>query len=281
MTLLGDAQMLARSLLFAPANRPDLFQKFPRLKADLFALDLEDGTPPAERPAARGALQASISAARGDHKGRLFVRINPAGSTDFVADLDAVHGSGADGIILAKTGHAQEIVSLRTDLPVIAGIESIDGVMNAAAIAASPSVLAVYFGAEDFAAEMGARRTPDGWEVFHARSQVVLAAKAAKVKALDQVVLNLREDALFRQDATFGRNLGYDGKMCVHPRQIDLANEIFAPAPAEIDYARRLIAAYEAAQSRGEATIDFEGRMVDGPVLKAAQSVLAAAGQAP
>ena len=273
--------MLARSLLFAPANRPDLFQKFPRLTADLFALDLEDGTPPAERPAARASLRASVSAARGDHKGNIFVRMNPAGSIDFADDLDAVLGSGADGIILAKTARARDILSLRTDLPVIAGIESIDGVIDAAAIAACPSVFAVYFGAEDFAAEMGARRTAEGWEVFHARSQVVLSAKAARVKALDQVVLDLRDEAVFRQDATFGRNLGYDGKMCVHPRQVDLANEVFAPAPAEIDYARRLVAAYAAAQSRGEATIDFEGRMVDGPVLKAAQAILAAAALAP
>jgi citrate lyase subunit beta/citryl-CoA lyase len=272
--------MLARSLLFAPANRPDLFRKFPQLKADLFALDLEDGTPPAERQAARASLKDSIRAARGDRSGHLFVRINPAGSPDFAADLDAVEGSGADGIVLAKAERAEDIASLRGDLPVIAGIESIAGVLNARVIAAGPCVVAVYFGAEDFAADMGARRTPDGLEVLYARSRVVLAAKAAGVKALDQVVLHLKDDAQFRRDGTLGRDLGYDGKMCIHPRQVELANELFAPTAAEIDQARRLVAAYEAAQSRGVATIDFEGRMVDGPVFKTALSVLAAAGQA-
>lgn len=273
--------MLVRSLLFAPANRQDLFRKFPQIKADLFVLDLEDGTPPGQRPAARAELKESIRVARGERSAKLFVRINPVGSPDFANDLDAVTGSGADGIVLAKAGNAEEVASLQTHLPLIAGIESIDGVLNAFAIAAGPSVIAVYFGAEDFAAEMGARRTPEGMEVLYARSRVVLAAKSAKVAALDQVVLDLKDDALFRRDAATGRNLGYDGKMCIHPRQVDLANESFAPTQTEIDYARRLISAYSEAQSRGEATIDFEGRMVDGPLFKTALSILAAAQREP
>ena len=136
--------MLVRSLLFAPANRPDLFGKFPRLEADLFALDLEDGTPPNARATARADLADAVRAARGKRSGHLFVRINPAGSPDFAADLAAAQGAGVDGLILAKTESAAEVARLRTDLPVIAGIESIAGVMNAAAIAAAPSVFAVY-----------------------------------------------------------------------------------------------------------------------------------------
>lgn len=272
--------MLVRSLLFAPANRPDLFGKFPRLEADLFALDLEDGTPADARAAARAGLADAVRAARGTRSGKLFVRINPAGSSDFAPDLAAAQGAGVDGLILAKTESAADVARLRTDLPVIAGIESIAGVMNAAAIAAGPSVFAVYFGAEDFAADMGARRTPEGLEVLYARSRVVLAAKAARVRALDQVVLDLKDETLFRRDATLGRNLGYDGKLCIHPRQIALANEVYAPTPGEIDHARRLVAAYDAARARGEATLDFEGRMVDGPVYKTALATLAAAGPA-
>lgn len=270
--------MFARSLLFAPANRPDLFGKFPRLDADLFVLDLEDGTPPAERPAARRRLKDSIQAARGDHEGRLFVRVNPANSQEFRADLEALAGSGADGVVLAKAEHSEEIAMLETGLPVITGIESVRGVLNVSAIAGADGVVAVYFGAEDFATEMGARRTAEGLEVLYARSRVVLAAKAAGVLALDQVVLDLRDDARFLSDAETGRGLGYDGKMCIHPRQVDLANQAFAPTAEEVDYARRLLAAYEAAEARGEATIDFEGRMVDGPLVKASQSVLRAAG---
>lgn len=271
--------MIARSLLFAPANRPDLFGKFPSLQADLFVLDLEDGTPQAERPRARAELAASVRSARGDHAGRLYVRINPTGTADFPDDLAAVRASGADGIVLAKAASAADIALLGGGLPVIAGIESITGVVNAMEIAASPGVVAVFIGSEDFAAEMGARRTRHGLEVLYARSRVVLAARAAGVRALDQVVLDFRDDALFREDASLARDLGYDGKMCIHPRQVALANEAFTPTPAEVDHAARLVAAYASAHARGQATIDFEGRMVDGPLYKTSLAILAAAGQ--
>jgi len=267
--------MFARSLLFAPANRPDLFSKFPRLEADLFVLDLEDGTPPAERAEARARLASSVESARGDRaRGSLFVRINPIATPDCREDLEAVRGSGADGIVLAKAESGDEIATLVSGIPVIAGIESIGGVLKATEIASAPSVVAVYFGAEDFAAEMGARRTREGLEVLYARSRVVLAAKTSRVRALDQVVVDFRDDERFRQDALFARNLGYDGKMCIHPRQLALANEAFAPTAEEIDYARRLLSAFEEARARGEATIDFEGRMVDGPLVKSARSIL-------
>ncbi len=270
--------MLLRSLLFAPANRRDLLAKFPSCPADCYSPDLEDGTPPASREGARSALAENLVAARGGRPdARVFVRVNPVGTPDCALDLAAAEAAGADGIVLPKTESAADLASLGTRLPVIAGIESIRGVIHAVEIAAASGVAAVYFGAEDFAAEMGGRRTPDGHEVLFARSQVVLAAKAGGVKALDQVVIDIRDDAQFRRDAAAGRNLGYDGKMCLLPRQVALANEAFAPSAAELDHARRLVAAYEAAAARGAGTIDFEGQMVDPPVLKAAQALLAAA----
>lgn len=271
--------MRARSLLFAPANRPDLFGKFPRYDADILVLDLEDGTPPDARPAARAALAESLRTARGPGTAMLCVRVNPAGSPDFADDVAAVKASGADGIVLAKADAADDVARLDTALPVIAGIESIAGVRNVDRIAAASGVVAVFFGAEDFAAEMGARRTRVGLEVLYARSRVVLAARAAGVKAIDQVVLDFRDDALFREDAASARNLGYDGKMCIHPRQIALANEAFTPTDAEVAYAARLVQAYDAAVAAGQATIGFEGRMVDGPLYKSSLAVLAAAGR--
>ena len=268
---------IVRSLLFAPANRPDLFSKFPQLAADAFALDLEDGTPAGERQTARSRLAQSVRIARGDGKALIFVRINAVDTPDFAEDMEAVKASDADGILLPKARQARDLAAVGPGLPVIAGIESIEGVLNAVTIAASAAVAAVYFGAEDFAAEMGARRTAQGLEVLYARSHVVLAARAARVGALDQVVTDFRDDAQFRKDAAVGRDLGYDGKLCIHPRQVDLANEVFAPSAAEVERARRLVAAFRAAEARGEATIDFEGQMVDGPVVKAALSILAKA----
>jgi citrate lyase subunit beta/citryl-CoA lyase len=266
--------MLMRSLLFAPANRREHLAKFPSIPADVFVPDLEDGTPAAEREGARGGLAESLGPARGGRP--IFVRVNAVGTSDFPADLAAVRGAGVDGLVLPKAECAADIAALGAGLPVIAGIESIRGVLNAVEIAACPGVVAVYFGAEDFAADMGARRTPVGHEVLYARSRVVLAAKAAGVKAIDQVVVQIRDDDQFRRDAAAGRDLGFDGKMCLLPRQVTLANELFGPSAAEIDHARRLVAAYESARSRGAGAIDFEGRMVDEPILKAAQAILAA-----
>jgi len=159
-----------------------------------------------------------------------------------------------------------------------AGIESIRGVVNAVALcAAHPRVTSVYFGAEDFIADMGGRRSAVGNEVLYARSQVIIAAKAARITALDQAVLEIRDDTQFREDAARGRDLGYDGKICVLPRQVAIANEVFSPKPEEVVYARRLIETYERATAAGIGTIDFEGKMIDGPLLKRAQRTVALA----
>ena len=120
------------------------------------------------------------------------------------------------------------------------------------------------------------RRTPRGDEVYAARSMVVMAAKAAGLLAIDQAVVDIRNDALFLEDAARGRDLGYEGKICVTPGQVNLSHQAFSPTPEERDYARRLVATYEEATARGIGTIDFEGRMIDGPLLKRAQAILAA-----
>lgn len=274
--------MLIRSLLFAPANRHEMIAKFPRIRADLFVLDLEDAVPAADRPAARASLAQAVAIARqGERRHTVFVRINDLRSADCPSDVVALKACAVDGVVLPKAESAEDIARLvtmlGTPLPILAGIESIRGVLDCVAIAAAAPVVGVYFGAEDFAADMGARRSPDSTEVLYARSRVVLAAKAARVNAIDQAVVEVRDDEQFRRDSTRGRDLGYDGKICLLPRQVDLANEAFGPSAAEIDHARRLIAAYEVAKASGRGAIDFEGRMVDEPVLKHALGVMAAA----
>ena len=273
-----------RSLLFAPANRLEMLAKFARIAADLFVLDLEDAVPAASRPATRAQLREAMEAARrGGEPRRIFVRVNPARSADFAPDLRALRDCGADGVVLPKAESADDIQCVQAALgtaaalPIIAGVESIGGVLHCRQIAAADGVAGLYFGAEDFAAEMGARRTLEGQEVLYARSRVVLAAKAARVIALDQVVVQVRDEEQFRRDSQRGRDLGYDGKMCLLPRQVELANELFGPTAQEVDYARRLIAAYEEAKAQGRGAIEFEGGMVDEPLLKRAAGILAAA----
>ena len=161
---------------------------------------------------------------------------------------------------------------------IVGGLESIAGVARAGALcAADPAVAAVYFGAEDLASELGARRTPEATEVLYARSQVLLHAKAARIGAIDQAVVEVRDDSHFERDAVAGRCLGYDGKICLLPRQLAVAHRVFSPGADEVAQARRLVAAYQAALARGVGTIDFEGRMIDGPLLKRAERIVAMA----
>ncbi len=279
-----------RSLFFAPANRPELVAKFPRFIADCYVIDLEDGTPPADKAGARAGLAALVSQVRQQPlPGVLTVRVNEPESDHYLDDLAAAWASDADGIVIPKLETLAQLYPalhwlrrLERDAPraaprfIVGGLESIAGVANAAALChAHPGLTAVYFGAEDLASELGARRTPQALEVLYARSQVLLHAKAARIVAIDQAVLEIRDDSHFEADALTGRSLGYDGKICLLPRQLEVANRVFRPSDAELDFARRLITRYTEAMSQGLGTIDFEGKMVDGPLLKRSQRLVA------
>ncbi len=282
--------LIIRSLFFAPANRADLVGKFPRFSADCHVVDLEDGTPAAEKASARDGLAALASGLRTQRlRGLLTVRVNEPGSDHYLDDLAAALDSDIDGIVIPKLESVDQLFPalhrlrrLDRDRPrrqprfIVGGLESIGGVANAAALcAADPSVAAVYFGAEDLASELGARRTPGSVEVMYARSQVLLHAKAARIVAIDQAVVEIRDDQHFESDANVGRDMGYDGKICLLPRQLDVANRVFRPSDAELEHARRLIAFYDEATARGIGTVDFEGKMIDGPLLKRAQRLVA------
>jgi citrate lyase subunit beta/citryl-CoA lyase len=160
---------------------------------------------------------------------------------------------------------------------VLAGIETALGVADARILLAQPRVAAAYFGAEDFIADMGGIRSEGNMEVLYARSQVALAGRLAGVPTLDQVVTDFRNDGAFERETREARALGFRGKLCIHPRQVPLANAGFLPSPAEVEHARRLLLAYERASASGVAAIDFEGQMVDEPLAARARQILAAA----
>lgn len=282
---------MIRSLFFAPANRPELVAKFHRFGADCCVIDLEDGTPEAEKERARAMLAETVAAAHaGGIRGRLAVRVNVPGSRHYLEDLRAAFACDIDGIVIPKLetpeqafpavhwiDHLDATAPRATPRTIVGGIESVRGVLNAVALCDTVRHMgSVYFGAEDFAADIGGRRTPGGAEVATARSMVVMAASAAGLIAIDQAVLDIRDGDLYGRDAAFGRDLGYQGKICVAPAQVKLAHAAFSPTPEERVYARRLVDTYEAALARGIGTIDFEGRMVDGPLLKRSLAVLAA-----
>jgi citrate lyase subunit beta/citryl-CoA lyase len=281
---------MIRSLFFAPANRPDLVAKFPRFGADCCVIDLEDGTPPGEKQRAREMLRETVAQVRAAGlAGMLTVRVNVPASPHYLADLEAAFTSDVDGVVIPKLEDVEQafpavhwIGRLDADAPraksrtIVGGIESVRGVLKAVDICARTQHMgSVYFGAEDFAADIDGRRTPRGDEVYTARSMVVMAARAAGIVAIDQAVVDIRNEAQFNEDAARGRDLGYQGKICVTPGQVKLAHKAFSATPQEREYAARLVATYEAAMARGIGTIDFEGRMIDGPLLKRAQAVLA------
>jgi citrate lyase subunit beta/citryl-CoA lyase len=277
-----------RSALFAPANRPDMAPKMPRSNPDAVILDLEDGTPPAAKEEAR-AMAAESAAALHEtgYAGVVLLRVNSPDTNLFEGDLRAYADGPFDGVVVPKTETAAQVLGIEarlTELGVpdrlaIWGLESVRGVVEAVpALGASQQGVAAYFGAEDYIADLGGRRTARGEETFYARTQVAMACRLAGMTAIDQVVTALRDEDRFRQDAQFALDVGFGGKMCVHPAQVPVCNALFTPAPEAVDRAQRLLACYEDALEAGNATADFEGQMIDGPLVTQARQVLERAG---
>jgi citrate lyase subunit beta/citryl-CoA lyase len=154
-------------------------------------------------------------------------------------------------------------------------VETALGLLRAHDIAsASPRVVAVCFGGEDFCADVGAIRTKQGTEIAHARAHVVVAARAAGVPALDTVFTDLDDLGGLEEDATFARRLGFRGKVVIHPRQLETVNRVFTPSAEEVRKARRVVAAFEEASERGEGAISVDGKMIDVAVVAHARQVL-------
>ncbi len=274
-----------RSLLTVPGNRPDVAAKVPRCAPDAVFLDLEDAVPAGAKQQARAATRSAAEDLMRANSGlAVFVRVNAISTPWFEGDIAEALLPALAGVVVPKLESQPDVAavaeSLRragcADLPVMAGIETARGVAQAEDVLRGP-VRWCYFGAEDFVADMGGVRTPANLEVLYARSRVALAARLADVHAIDQIVADFRDDARYLADASEGRALGYRGKLCIHPRQVPLAHRAFSPSEDEVDRARRLLAAYEAAAARGEAALAFEGEMVDEPMARRARATLEAA----
>jgi citrate lyase subunit beta/citryl-CoA lyase len=268
-----------RNPLFVPGGRPELLPKVARSAPDAVFVDLEDAVPPTEKETARKLVVEALTTTRLEVALAL-VRINPVDSTWHDLDVAAcagLIGAGVlDGVVLPKFEHPGQLLTLRAALPegalVVGGLETALGIADARPLcAAGPD--AVYFGAEDFALDLGGRRTPGGQEVLFARSQVVLAAALAGVTALDQAVVAVRDLEAFRRDAEAGRDLGFDGKICLHPDQVALGAEIYTPSAEEIAHAEAVIAA----AATGVGVLD--GAMVDAVHVRMAEMVLVRAGE--
>jgi citrate lyase subunit beta/citryl-CoA lyase len=253
--------------LFCPADRPERFDKA-AAAADVVILDLEDGVAPADRAAARDALRRTEFDPE-----RTVVRVNPAGTDDHAADLDALPRTAFHRVMLAKTESADQVAQL-SPLQVVALCETPRGVLNASSIAESPGVVAVMWGAEDLVAGLGGRssRFPDGRYrdvARHARSAVLLAAGAARKPAIDSVFLSIKDLDGLAAEAADAVQVGFAAKACIHPSQVPVIRNAFAPTPQEVDWAKRVLAA--AAGRPG--VFQYEGMMVDEPVLRQARAI--------
>lgn len=261
-----------RSMLFVPANRPDLAAKAPRSAPDLIVLDLEDAVPPQEKDAARLGLGDAVAAASGSGT-PVAVRVNPVGSSWFDDDLGALPPEVV-AVVVPKLDTADAAAAAgAARAPVVAGIETVRGVATAPQWL-SGGLAGCYFGAEDYVADLGGVRTPGNEEVATARALVGMAARLAGIPALDMVTLDFGDDDRYLREAAEARALGYAGKLCIHPAQVALAHRAFTPTREELDRARRLLAAYDGAVAAGRATLAFEGEMVDEVVAKRARAVL-------
>lgn len=279
--------MRLRSVLFAPADRPDLLRKLPRSEPDAVVIDCEDGTALAAKSEAREHARVVGDEIAGEVA--VWVRVNGTETDWFDGDIRWAIGDRCSGIVvpvvesqiqLDAVLHAFEAVG-RPPLPVIAGLETARGVADARDILTHQSVAAAYFGAEDYIADLGGVRTESNLEVLHARSEVALAGRLTQVPVLDQVVVAFQDESRFRREAAEARAMGYAGKMCIHPSQVLHANDAFTPGTAEVTFARRVIAAHAAAQREGRGVSVVDGRMIDEPLVAQARRTLELAGLSP
>jgi citrate lyase beta subunit len=280
-----------RSLLFVPGDSRRKIEKAAAIGADVVCLDMEDGVALNQKQAARDSIREALSALDFGRSERM-IRINAYDTALKTDDVSQTITARPDSVLIPKVEGADAVRWLEAQLTVaeathgwpegriemLAMVETARGIVNLKEIASASSRLsALIFGAEDLAGDIGAARTSEGWEVFYARSAVVTHAAAFGLQAIDMVFVDYNDaDGLLRE-ARQGARMGYAGKQLIHPNQIAPVHEAFTPDDAAIAHAKRVVEAYEQNQASGFGAFALDGRMVDMPVVKAAQQVLAKA----
>jgi citrate lyase subunit beta/citryl-CoA lyase len=282
-----EAPVPIRSLLYLPVSSERFLAKAHERGADAIILDLEDGVAPAEKDAARARLPEAVRMA-GQRGATIFVRINS--EPDRIRrDAEAACRAGAAGLFVAKVREPRALAALadfvdgiareigRAPMLLVPMIEDPGAVLDARAIAcATPRVFGLATGGEDLATALGAEPAPE--VLRYPKLLVHLAAKAAGVRSfgLLRTVADYNDLEGIEKSAREARMFGFDGASCVHPAVVPILNRAFSPSPQEIEHARALIAAFEAAKAEGRGAFAFEGRMVDEPVVQRARALLEA-----
>ncbi len=274
-----------RARLYLPGNTPKLAINAGIHQPDGIILDLEDSVAPPKKYEARFVVRNSLRNVNFYGAERM-VRINqlPMG----LEDLEFVVPHGVNLILLPKCEEAaqiQEVVAKihaiekdeekASNIWIMPIIESAKGVMNAYQIAsASPQVVAMAIGLEDYTADLGTQRTEEGKETYFARCMLVNAARAAGIQAIDSVYSDIDNMDGLTAFATFGKSLGFEGMGCIHPRQIMVINAAYAPEQKEIDKAKRIVVAFHEAEEKGLGVVALGSKMIDPPVVKRAHKTI-------
>ena len=265
-----------RSALYIPGSKDRALEKARGLPVDVILFDLEDAVSPDAKVAARDTLYAAL--ADDGYGARLkIVRINALDTEWGAADAVAVAAMNCDAILLPKVNGPDDVDALAAlvpDLPIWAMMETPQGILNAAAIAAHPRIAGFVLGTNDLAKDLNSRTRA---ALMTSLQMCLLAAKAAGIVALDGVYNAFKDEDGLRAECTEGRDMGFDGKTLIHPAQVAIANAAFGPTDDEIDLARRQIAAFDAAEAEGQGVAVVDGRIVENLHIVTARATLAKA----
>ena len=277
-----------RSLLFVPGNRPNMLEKALGFRPDAYVPDMEDSVTESEKANARLTTRSFLQ--RLHESGALVIpRVNALDTGLMEDDLAAVVGPHIHGISIGKVQNANDIRAISELLRklekraglgdrtvrLLPWIETAPAIVQSAQICmASTRIVAVAFGAEDFTNDMGIERLEDESQLAYARSAVCVGARAAGILALDTPYFTLRDDAGLDANLRAAKGYGFKGKFAIHPAQVDPINRAFTPSDAEVEYSRRIVAAFEEAERNGRGSTSLDGKVIDVPVVKRARAVL-------
>ncbi|AGX44448.1 citrate (pro-3S)-lyase subunit beta [Clostridium saccharobutylicum] len=278
---------LRRTMMYIPGNNPGMIKDGHIYGADSIMFDLEDSVSLNEKDAARFLVYNALKTI--DYEGvETVVRINGL-DTCGMEDLEAIVRAQPDVIRLPKTESAKDIIDVENEIariekeagiPVgktkmMAAVEGALGVLNAREIAtASKRLMGIAIGAEDYVTDLKTTRSPEGIELLFGRSQIILAARAAGIYAFDTVYSDVNNEEGFANEVKLIKQLGFDGKSVINPRQIGPVHEIYTPSEKEINKSIRVIKAAEEAKKRGSGVVSLDGKMVDKPIIERAQRAL-------
>jgi len=269
-----------RSVLYIPGSKERALEKARGLAVDAIIFDLEDAVAPDAKAEARALLKAELAAGGYGKRARI-VRVNGLDTEWGAEDVAAMRDAACDAILLPKVNSAADVEALAAmlpgDLPIWAMMETPQGILNAEGIAAHPRLQGFVAGTNDLAKELGCRARADRLPMQMALQTILMAARAHGVVAVDGVYNQFKDTDGLRAECEQGRDLGFDGKTLIHPAQVDIANEAFAPAEGEVTLARRQIAAFEEAVAQGEGVAVVDGRIVENLHVETARRTLARA----